>query len=749
MSTAVILEVAAIGVVCAIAFNIRMAAVNKYGMVIHEFDPWFNYRATEYLVDNGYSKFSTWYDDKVWWPLGRPVGSTVYPGMMITASTLYKGLNAIGITVSLNDVCVLIPAVFAMFSCVWTYALAREVTKCRISAVLTGLLMAIVPAHLMRSVAGGYDNESVAIPSLCATLYLWIRSIRSETSWPYGILAGISYTYLVATWGGYIFVVNIIGVHVAALLFMGRISDTVVKSYTAFLVTGVIGALQVPIVGWAPLRSMEQICPIGVWMVMLLMKAHSLVKVPRKYRGLVWNSFVAIGAMIGFVIFSKISTGEFWAMSARVRALFIQHTRTGNPLVDSVAEHRSPGFGVFLYYLHSLFYFCLVGCASFLDYPRSNGKIFVVLYFLCGAYFSIKMIRLVILFAPAAAICGGQGLYLAFGWVTRNFDLNSMQADLDQQQEDDKKKKVDKSKNKESTPSKSTAKEKKKKIEQIEAKKGSVGEEESMIDNAITELVNDSKETISEWFNDLGTTKHTVVIAITVACLFSMYQFGYHCFRMSHHLSEPQIIVTNQNGTIMDDYREAYWYIRDNTPEDSRILAWWDYGYQINGVANRTTIADGNTWNHEQIALLGRALILPEKPAHEIARHLADYVLVWSTRHAGMWGDDIAKMPHMARIVASVFSDVEASDYSFQNNNEPTEAMTDSLLYKIHSHGIKEADPPAGDLTLFEEFFTSKNKMVRVFKVLDTDKESKNHPVGSYPPALQDVVNEIKPFGKA
>ena len=25
-------------------------------------------------------------------------------------------------------------------------------------------------------------------------------------------------------------------------------------------------------------------------------------------------------------------------------------------------------------------------------------------------------------------------------------------------------------------------------------------------------------------------------------------------------------------------------------------MAWWDYGYQINGIANRTTIADGNTW---------------------------------------------------------------------------------------------------------------------------------------------------------
>ena len=42
------------------------------------------------------------------------------------------------------------------------------------------------------------------------------------------------------------------------------------------------------------------------------------------------------------------------------------------------------------------------------------------------------------------------------------------------------------------------------------------------------------------------------------------------------------------------------------------MLSWWDYGYQINGVANRTSIADGNTWNHEHIALLGRVLISPE-----------------------------------------------------------------------------------------------------------------------------------------
>ena len=45
---------------------------------------------------------------------------------------------------------------------------------------------------------------------------------------------------------------------------------------------------------------------------------------------------------------------------------------------------------------------------------------------------------------------------------------------------------------------------------------------------------------------------------------------------------------------IADDFRESYWWLRDNTPENARILAWWDYGYQISGVANRTTLADGN-----------------------------------------------------------------------------------------------------------------------------------------------------------
>ena len=41
-----------------------------------------------------------------WYPLGRPVGTTVYPGMMVTASKLHDLINWAGYEISLNDVCV-------------------------------------------------------------------------------------------------------------------------------------------------------------------------------------------------------------------------------------------------------------------------------------------------------------------------------------------------------------------------------------------------------------------------------------------------------------------------------------------------------------------------------------------------------------------------------------------------------------------------------------------------------------------
>merc|ERR1719238_638914 len=71
---------------------------------------------------------------------------------------------------------------------------------------------------------------------------------------------------MVAAWGGYIFVINAIGMHALMLVVLGRFNSGVHKAYTIFYVLGTAGAIQIPVVGWTPLRSLEQIGPLGVFL---------------------------------------------------------------------------------------------------------------------------------------------------------------------------------------------------------------------------------------------------------------------------------------------------------------------------------------------------------------------------------------------------------------------------------------------------------------------------------------------------
>lgn len=119
--------------------------------------------------------------------------------------------------------------------------------------------------------------------------------------------------------------------------------------------------------------------------------------------------------------------------------------------------------------------------------------------------------------------------------------------------------------------------------------------------------------------------------------------------------SSPSIIMSHklEDGSrmIIDDYREAYYWLKQNTPADSKIMSWWDYGYQITGMANRTVLVDNNTWNNTHIATVGRAFSSTEEKGYNIARFLgADYVLVIFGGMTNYSGDDISKFLWMIRI---------------------------------------------------------------------------------------------------
>ena len=65
--------------ICTLAFSVRLFSVIKYESVIHEFDPYFNYRVTQFLTKHGFYELWNWFDDLTWYPLGRVIGGTVYP----------------------------------------------------------------------------------------------------------------------------------------------------------------------------------------------------------------------------------------------------------------------------------------------------------------------------------------------------------------------------------------------------------------------------------------------------------------------------------------------------------------------------------------------------------------------------------------------------------------------------------------------------------------------------------------------
>jgi len=258
------------------------------------------------------------------------------------------------------------------------------------------------------------------------------------------------------------------------------------------------------------------------------------------------------------------------------------------------------------------------------------------------------------------------------------------------------------------------------------------------------------------------------ILAVMLWCLAYMIgsTFTKYSWRLAKDLSHPSIIIKarTREGRIVkvDDYRDAYKWIRDETPEDARIMAWWDYGYQITAIANRTTLADGNTWNHEHIALLGKALTTEITEGHEIARHLADYVLLWG----GGGGDDLAKSPHLARIANSVYRDHCPKDptcraFGFvDHQGTPSPMMERSLLYQLHGHGLRPG--VTADPDLFKEVFRSKYGRVRIFKVLQVDESSKAWVAdpnnrkcdvpgswfcpGQYPPGLSKILGKKKDF---
>ncbi|KAG8043919.1 hypothetical protein GUJ93_ZPchr0458g22654 [Zizania palustris] len=261
-----LLRVSALALIYVLAFAVRLFSVLRYESMIHEFDPYFNYRTTLFLSEHGFSEFWNWFDSESWYPLGRVVGGTLFPGLMVTAALLHRLLRALSLAVHIREVCVLTAPFFAANTTLVAYAFGREIWDSG-AGLVAAALIAICPGYISRSVAGSYDNEGVAIFALLLTFYLFVRAVNTG-SLAWALASAFGYFYMVSAWGGYVFIINLLPLYVLVLLVTGRYSQRLYVAYNCTYVLGMLLAMQIRFVGFQHVQSGEHMAAMGVFFLL-------------------------------------------------------------------------------------------------------------------------------------------------------------------------------------------------------------------------------------------------------------------------------------------------------------------------------------------------------------------------------------------------------------------------------------------------------------------------------------------------
>lgn len=315
------------------------------------------------------------------------------------------------------------------------------------------------------------------------------------------------------------------------------------------------------------------------------------------------------------------------------------------PIIASVSEHQPTAWPAFFFDTNMLIW--LFPAGVYLCFRRlTDEQVFIVVYAVLGSYFAGVMVRLMLTLTPVICVAAA----MAFSQVLDVFLVAE-------------------------TPSEETATK-----DSAEAAKSASGI------STITDGLRSTRKPVVGIYSYLS--KATIVAASTIYLLL----FVAHCtWVTSNAYSSPSVVLASRlpDGSqhIIDDYREAYYWLRQNTPQDAKVMSWWDYGYQIGGMADRPTLVDNNTWNNTHIATVGKAMSSREEVSYPIMRqHEVDYVLVVFGGLLGYSGDDINKFLWMVRIAEGIWPDeVKERDFftargEYRVDDEATPTMRNSLM---------------------------------------------------------------------
>ncbi|XP_062520691.1 dolichyl-diphosphooligosaccharide--protein glycosyltransferase subunit STT3A-like [Corticium candelabrum] len=678
-----LIKLAVLSIAAILSFSTRLFSVLRFESVIHEFDPYFNFRTTRFLADEGFYNFHNWFDDRAWYPLGRIIGGTIYPGLMVTSAVFYHIMRFFNITIAIRNVCVFLAPTFSSFTTIVTYLLTKELWSPGAGLVAASMI-AIVPGYISRSVAGSYDNEGIAIFCMLLTYYMWIKAVKTGAIF-WSTICALAYFYMVSSWGGYVFLINLIPMHVLALMATGRFTHRIYVAYSTVYVLGTVLSMQISFVGFQPIQSSEHMAAFGVFG---LCQVYSFIDYLRSkltaenFQTLFKTIMIIVGSVVGVVLGILSITGSFTPWTGRFYSLLDpSYAKNNIPIIASVSEHQPTTWSSFYFDLQALVFMFPVGLYYCFN-KLTDQNIFIILYGVTSIYFAGVMVRLMLVLAPVMCVLAGIGISALLSSYMRNLDVG---------------KKVDKK----------------------------------------------TKRTESNY-----PVKNEIAWGVVGMLTLGLVMYTFHCtWVTSEAYSSPSIVLAarQHDGSriIFDDFREAYYWLRQNTHENAKVMSWWDYGYQITAMANRTILVDNNTWNNTHISRVGQAMSSTEEHAYEIMRELdVDYVLVIFGGLTGYASDDINKFLWMVRIGGSTDrgAHIKEHDYytpagEFRVDKEGSPILLNCLMYKMCYYKFgqvyTEQGKPTGydrvrnveignkdfELDVLEEAYTTEHWLVRIYKV--------------------------------
>ncbi len=609
-------------IILVIAFSVRLLPI-RWGYYLSEFDPHYQYRHTKYIVENGLlgdKGWVSWHDYLSWYPWGNKMSRTSYLGLPLTAAAMYLVLRALGVPIvsgpSLDPLqsdpvyvfVVLFPALMGTVTCLVMYFLGKDLAGDS-AGLFAALFLALDSAYIGRTSLGFFDDETVGIFSILLYILCFLRSLDERkplrAGLMYSVAAGLSLGYLCGSWGASRYPVVMTALFALILLASRRYSFRLLLSYGITFLLALPIAASVPYVGTGWLLEFEVLSVYGAFFLLCVSEVNHRVKTTSQKLIMLAILIGLVAGGFGFLWWRGMIRG----LETKFLSVLNPFVRFEVPIVESVAEHRPSSWGTFYYNFGMGVFFVPVGL-FFAAMMATNTSLFMIIYGLTSVFFASSMIRLNIIMSPVISLLWA----LALVRILKPFVLFLREAPQ--------------------TPPRKAWQ------YRFVGKETSAGIVLLMfILLALTYVVGPD---FIAGPQSQGPKVYTQAFSPTTVASASLS-------------AKPSDIVRDWLDTLI--------WMRENLPASPErpgepgtvVASWWDYGYWITTIANRTSLADNGTWNWTQIEQIGLMFMSNETEAVKILkRYNVTHVLVFVTFDTQgrliMAGGDEGKWEWMAKI---------------------------------------------------------------------------------------------------